>query len=228
MLRDVASPEFRHVPFGGILMLFGGYWTQFLPVVPCGTKQEVLDETLKCSYMYLKVYQRVETGEEYENSARHRKVFRIFKSWLRLVADGAIQVGPSSIALPDSMVLPSEEAAIEWIYTPAVLSDMSKLREVALLGIRNNEVLNINEVILSELGGETISARGIDEAVREDDGIDGMPYENEEYFHREPPQGMPPYLLELKVGCIIMLLRNMDVANQLRNGTRSAAALHHR
>ncbi|VDO32173.1 unnamed protein product [Heligmosomoides polygyrus] len=34
------------------------------------------------------------------------------------------------------------------------------------------------------------------------------------------PTGMPPHVLNLKVGCMVMLLRYLDVANGLCNGTR--------
>ena len=34
------------------------------------------------------------------------------------------------------------------------------------------------------------------------------------------PNGLPPYVLKLKIGCPIILLRNLDPANGLCNGTR--------
>ncbi|KHJ95423.1 hypothetical protein OESDEN_04632 [Oesophagostomum dentatum] len=214
MLQDVAPVEFRQVPFGGVLVLFGGDWTQFLPVVPNGTKDEILNETLKYSYIWKYV-----TVLKLEKNMRMVKGSEKYCEWLRLIGEGALQIG-KYVAVPNSMVLPNERDVINWVYTPEVLSSADHLRDVALLSIRNRDVLNINEIVLEKLDGEVIIARGIDEAVREDDGIDGLPCENEEDLHKEIPQGMPPYLLRLKLGCILMLLRNIDVANQLCNGTR--------
>ncbi|RCV25458.1 hypothetical protein SETIT_5G168400v2 [Setaria italica] len=34
------------------------------------------------------------------------------------------------------------------------------------------------------------------------------------------PNGLPPHLLKLKIGCLVILLRNIDPANGLCNGTR--------
>ncbi|VDP25960.1 unnamed protein product [Heligmosomoides polygyrus] len=41
-----------------------------------------------------------------------------------------------------------------------------------------------------------------------------------EFLNKMTPTGMPPHALHLKVGCIVMLLRNIDVRNGLCNGTR--------
>jgi ATP-dependent DNA helicase PIF1 len=34
------------------------------------------------------------------------------------------------------------------------------------------------------------------------------------------PNGIPPHVLKLKIGCPVILLRNLDPANELCNGTR--------
>ncbi|GBM20040.1 hypothetical protein AVEN_77953-1 [Araneus ventricosus] len=42
----------------------------------------------------------------------------------------------------------------------------------------------------------------------------------EEFLNSLTPTGLPPYELKLKIGCIIMLLRNLAPSKGLRNGTR--------
>lgn len=41
-----------------------------------------------------------------------------------------------------------------------------------------------------------------------------------EFLYKQQPSGMPPHSLKLKVGAIIMLLRNLDPKCGLLNGTR--------
>ena len=41
-----------------------------------------------------------------------------------------------------------------------------------------------------------------------------------EYLNSPSFSGLPPYKLRLKIGCIVMLLRNLDLKQGLRNGVR--------
>jgi ATP-dependent exoDNAse (exonuclease V) alpha subunit len=45
-------------------------------------------------------------------------------------------------------------------------------------------------------------------------------YYPEEFLNTLTPNGLPPHVLKLKIGCPVILLRNIDPANGLCNGTR--------
>ena len=45
-------------------------------------------------------------------------------------------------------------------------------------------------------------------------------YYPSEFLNSLTPNGMPPHVLKLKLGCPVILLRNIDPANGLCNGTR--------
>jgi ATP-dependent DNA helicase PIF1 len=49
---------------------------------------------------------------------------------------------------------------------------------------------------------------------------DPQPYYLEEFLNTLTPNDLPPHVLKLKIGCPIILLRNIDPANGLCNGTR--------
>ena len=44
-------------------------------------------------------------------------------------------------------------------------------------------------------------------------------YYPEEVLNTLTPNGLPPQVLKLKIGCLVILLRNIDPANELCNGT---------
>ena len=64
----------------------------------------------------------------------------------------------------------------------------------------------------------TIILESIDEMIC-DIGEDPSLFPHE-YLNSLTPSGMPPHKLLLKVGVVVMLLRNLDVKNGLCNGTR--------
>jgi len=45
-------------------------------------------------------------------------------------------------------------------------------------------------------------------------------YYPEEFLNTLTPNGLPPHVLKLKIGCLVILLRNIDPTNGLCNGTR--------
>jgi hypothetical protein len=63
-------------------------------------------------------------------------------------------------------------------------------------------------------GGEVVY-HSFDEAVD-----DPRNYYPQEFLNTLTPNGIPPHVLKLKIGCPVILLRNLDPANELCNGTR--------
>lgn len=64
--------------------------------------------------------------------------------------------------------------------------------------------------------GEAVTFKSIDSAMEEFGNMALPP----QFYHTQTPTGMPPHELKLKEGCIVILLRNIDVSLGLCNGTR--------
>lgn len=95
------------------------------------------------------------------------------------------------------------------------------LTQRIILAPRNDDVNSINATVLDIFPGETVSYFAADKMV---DGDANNPtnvnrYPNE-YLNSLNPTGLPPFALTLKVGCPIMLLRNIAPKDGLCNGTR--------
>ena len=80
---------------------------------------------------------------------------------------------------------------------------------------------NINEAILQQFNPvpniEVHILRSVDSMSEED----GMHYAYPaEFLQQLNSSGLPPALLCLKVGCPVILLRNLDLEEELCNGTR--------
>jgi ATP-dependent DNA helicase PIF1 len=84
----------------------------------------------------------------------------------------------------------------------------------AILSTRNDWVDDINLKMIKFQGGEVVY-HSFDEAVD-----DSHNYYPQEFLNTLTPNGIPPHVLKLKIGCPVKLLRNLDPANRLCNGTR--------
>ncbi|VDK71531.1 unnamed protein product [Cylicostephanus goldi] len=143
-----------------------------------------------------------------------------YTKWLLSVGIGENFYNDDNILLPSSMCMTTEDDVIEWIYTAELLNDPLMLARVALFTVRNCDVEELNIKVLQKLAGPAVDLVGIDTPSVEEDGLHGLPCDNEEYFHNIMPAALPPYILRVKPGSIVMLLRNLDVSAQLCNGTR--------
>ena len=88
----------------------------------------------------------------------------------------------------------------------------------AILCTRNDNCLDINNFIIEAMPGELIEFNSIDSINSEDaEEIANFPAE---FLNTLSVSGPPPHELRLKVGALIILLKNIDTRNGLCNGTR--------
>lgn len=126
--------------------------------------------------------------------------------------------------MPDQII--STNNLIDAIYGPR-FQEMSnpQLAERVILATTNKETLEMNEEIISRMPGESRVFFSADSIVTEDPSdISNYP---PEFLHAETPSGMPPHKLALKIGVIVMLLRNLNPKKGLCNGTRLIVKSHH-
>jgi hypothetical protein len=95
-------------------------------------------------------------------------------------------------------------------------NNINQFATKAILSPLNAEVDGMNQKVLDILEGDSISYRSID-SVKDEEGVDATHYPVE-FLNTLTPSGMPPHTLTLKVGAIIMMLRNFK--GGLCNGTR--------
>ncbi|GAB2268020.1 hypothetical protein Dimus_038691 [Dionaea muscipula] len=95
------------------------------------------------------------------------------------------------------------------------------LTERIILSTRNDDVNAINSIVLDMFPGEKVTYLAADKMLGENGNnvIGAYRYPNE-FLNTLDPPGLPPFKLELKVGCPVILLRNIFPKTRLCNGTR--------
>jgi ATP-dependent DNA helicase PIF1 len=95
------------------------------------------------------------------------------------------------------------------------MSDPNNITSRAILPTKNDCVDRVNLKMINRFQGEQMVYRSFDSAVD-----DPHNYYPPDFLNTLTPTGLPPHLLKLKINCPIILLRNIDPANGLCNGTR--------
>ncbi|XP_026419608.1 uncharacterized protein LOC113315558 [Papaver somniferum] len=93
-----------------------------------------------------------------------------------------------------------------------------ELTERIILSARNDDVNEINMEVLDILEGETFTYLAADKLNPDESGK--IPNFTNEFLQNLNPPGMPLFKLHLKVGCPVILMRNLAPSEGLCNGTR--------
>nr|GEY64748.1 DNA helicase [Tanacetum cinerariifolium] len=218
--------------------MLGGEVRQTLPVKKGGTRDEIIRSLVAKSYIWhhFKLHYLTENMRLSNNSLQEadREKVSDFAQWLLDIGNGHIDTPDESdsentswINVPDDYCIPDDENGmsnlIKFIYDDETLHTPTakRLQEKAIVYPKNEMAGIINAKVLSMLPGNTHTYISFDEAIPH--GHDGGDVEllyPKEYLNTLSFTGLPPYRLELKIGTPIMLLRNIDIAGGLCNGTR--------
>ena len=206
-------------PFGGLTMIFGGDFQQILPVVPNGSRADIVNACLRNSYLWnnmnilkLRINMRLQ----------HSPDDKSFAEWLLDVGHGRHTDNNGNISIPQSMITSTEDELIDKIFgdihqitinPPAV----DYFLDHAILAPRNIDVQETNEKILKKMQGREITYQSADSIENEGEGIpDDIP---QDLLRSLDPPSLPLSELKMKIGCPLMLLRNLDPGKELCNGT---------
>ena len=218
--KDICNSQ---APFGGISIVFGGDFQQILPVIIKGSRPDIVGACMQRSplwttirILHLKENMRLIQGVEEQN----------FAQWQLDVGHGQHTTPDGNIQLPPHFLLPenSLSALITYIYptinqlpTPSPEHFSSR----AILSSRNTDVDDINQKILDLFPGEEVTCSSVDSVLNNNpDAGQGELMYPIEYLNSINCSGLPLAHLKLKLGAPVMVLRNINTAEGVCNGSR--------
>ena len=206
--------------FGGMTMIFGGDFQQILPVVANGSRADIVNACFRNSYLWNNIQiLKLRINMRLLHSPEHTS----FANWLIDVGHGRNTDSDGNINIPQSMITLTEDELINEIYgdiehIPLTPPPVDYFLDHAILAPRNVDVQETNEKILQKMQGEIIIYHSADSLEDEGEGIrDDVP---EDFLRTIEPPSLPLSELKMKIGCPLMLLRNLDPGKGLCNGTR--------
>lgn len=223
-----------NLPFGGKVVVLGGDFRQILPVIPKGTRQEVVHATITSSYLWdfcevmtLHTNMRLLTGS-LDSDVKQRKDF---SDWVLGIGDGSVAENDDdvdiSVQIPDAFLIKSSGDSLASIVCstyPSFLDNMNDLsffKDRAILAPKNDDVDKINDYMLSLIPGDQKTYLSFDAPYSLNTDIDNPDdVHTTEFLNTITALGLPNHVVKLKVGVPVMLLRNIDHSSGLCNGTR--------
>nr|KYP55257.1 hypothetical protein KK1_001464 [Cajanus cajan] len=206
-----------NAPFGGKIMILGGDFRQVLPVVPKGTKAQMIYACIVKSHLWpiTKVLHLRQNMRSLQDPN--------FAEYLMRIGDGN---EPTKL---DDMVKVPHQIEITWEGESSIQKlirdtfpqleshtwNASYMVEKAILTPKNEDVQKLNDIIINHFLGEERHLLSFDEVEGDTHNL----YQ-QEYLHSITPGGFPPHNLKVKKYALLMLLRNIDPKAGLCNGTR--------
>jgi ATP-dependent DNA helicase PIF1 len=215
-MRDIMGRS--GLPFGGKTIVFGRDFRQVLPILRKGSRAQVVASSLRMPYLWESM-----SHLKLASNMRAKNDPWFAEFLLRIGGGTEVTNSDGDIRLPDEVSVPYSgsdsdlDNLIDSVFPNLNenISDSTYITSRVILSTRNDWVDMINVKMIDRFQGEHTVYHSFDSAMD-----DPHNYYPPEFLNTLTPNGLPPHVLKLKIGCPFILLQNIDPANRLCNGTR--------
>nr|XP_016465484.1 PREDICTED: ATP-dependent DNA helicase pif1-like [Nicotiana tabacum] len=210
-------------PFGGKTVILGGDFRQILPVIPKGTRQDIVNASLNSSYLWpycqlltLTKNMRLQGNE----IGPHVDELRDFSDWILAIGDGMIGSsvdGNEKVQIPDDLLIKESvdpiSAIVESTYPDFTrcCNDIGYLQQRVILAPTLDMVESINQYMILLNHNSEKSYLSSDTICSSDQTYSALEHvHTPEFLNTIKCSGVPNHALTLKVSVPVMLLRNID------------------
>ncbi|GAU34278.1 hypothetical protein TSUD_321240 [Trifolium subterraneum] len=230
-LCDITGVKNR--PFGGKVVVLGGDFRQILPVVRRGSRQHIVSTAVNSSKIWesckvLRLAKNMRLARSNDNS--NTDSIQLFGEWLLSIGDGYSKLdecGEYDIDIPDDLLIkdcanPLQEL-VDFAYLQQLQNISSKhyFEERGILAPTLDSLQEVNEYIMSQILGEEKEYCSADSVCKSDKDSDVTgEWFTTKFLNEIKCSRLPNHKLRLKENVSVMLMRNIDQARGLCNGTR--------
>ncbi|CAN1756987.1 hypothetical protein LINPERHAP1_LOCUS6359 [Linum perenne] len=204
----IMGPDYR--PFGGKNVLLGGDFRQTLPVVTNGGREDSINAILPRSYLwnYCKLLQLSINMRISDQAINNAPIFDglTFSQWVLSVGNGSL---PTAIIAKVYLDFATSFSSVAYIKCRAIVTPT------------NAVVSKINDYLLDQIQGEAHTYFSADSLATTSSNKEALDMEYRlEFLNSLSFNGVPEHDLKLKPFYTVLLLRNLNPAVGLCNGTR--------
>jgi len=220
-------------PFGGKVIVFGGDFRKILLVIKKGSRFDIIKSSINYSKLWkccqvLKLSKNMRLSITIDTQTAND--IKEFADWILKIGDGDMDLnenGECIVEIPKQLLIANIElpllSLIEFVYPQFVVNMMKSgyFDDGAILSPTTDSVKEVNEFMLSLLSGEEVTYLSSDTPCQSDEQDEiQSEWFTSEFLNDIKCSGIPNHKLKLKTSVPIMLLRNIDQAKDLCNGTR--------
>ena len=212
--------------FGGKLVVICGDFRQILPVIPRGSRADIIQACLKSSALWnhvtklrLTINMRVQRMLLENPTEENRVYLQEYSDWLLSVGEGTVPtVRDNIIQLDPEIVCDTPTDVLNEVYDDfgANAGNANYFKDRAVLAATNDIVDTINKEMLQKVDKDLVTYQSLDSVIDPEQAANYP----EEFLNTIEKSGLPQHMLELKKGSVIILGRNLDVKRGHCNGTR--------
>ena len=212
---------------GGKLVVLMGDFRQILPVIPHGSRADIVSATVKNSSLWrniqvLKLTQNMRVAKiaAIDSSPERTEKLEQYSRWLLDLGEGKTNIvcDRNIIKLPGHMICNTPRIVRQSVYNDFMENYQSTeyLSKRAIMASTNKVVQDGNCKMVDSLPGDLIVSKSIDRCTEAEDEAT---YDTD-FLNMLNPSGLPPHRLVLKKNAVIILIRNLNIAGGHCNGTR--------
>ncbi|XP_019158857.1 PREDICTED: uncharacterized protein LOC109155693 [Ipomoea nil] len=221
-MRDLMrfiNPRSSDMTFGGKTVVLGGDFRQILPVIPKGTRPDIVRASISSSYLWksCKVLRLTKNLRlKSVQSENECKEIEEFAKWIANIGDRIIGCqldGESEITVPEDLLLKCEDDPIATIVDSTFpnfrlgIADLSYLNHSAILAPTLDVVDAVNQYMNDHNPAEGKTYLSCDSVCKSDANVDMLAdLHTPEFLNALRCSGVPNHDLTLKVGSPVMLL----------------------
>jgi hypothetical protein len=196
--------------FGGKVIILLGDFRQTCPVIPGGTRTQVVDACIQSSPLW----------SSFQIRPLHRLIRNasdpLYADYVNGIGDGA---GPD-VPLHMLSLTTDKEELMQFTFPSPVLRDPYTCLTRGIIAPTNNQVDEYNSVLLDRVQG--VSRRYLAADTLKEANESGLMSHSAvlDYVARRTPPGLPPHSLVVKTNAVFRLLRNFSVEQHLVKNVR--------
>ena len=210
-------------------MLFAGDWRQVRPVVVFGTPADIVESSFISSHLWkhVKRFRLVQSMRD--------RLDKPYSQTVRAIGEGLIApltLPDESVVIPLQYTLPRDIGdsnpdtpedrrcyRIDFVYPDLLTAEPHTFADRGILSPTNASTDEINEHILNLLPNQVHTLASSNTIIKSNPN-DLEEVSSVEFLQSVDVPGVPPHNLRLKVGCVVMFIRNVNFDSGIVNGRK--------